>query len=71
MEESIHGWISENRIVWMVIFGVIFILSIDFWHWEVDTLVFGFLPIWILRLVILQLLLSVLIYLFVIFYWRD
>ncbi len=71
MEERSHCWLKENRALWMVIFGAIFILSIDFWYWEVDTLVFGFLPIWVLRLIILQILLSALIYLFVIFYWRD
>lgn len=71
MKENIYCWLRDNRYVWMVIFGAIFILSIDFWYWEVDTLVLDFLPIWVLRLVLLQILLSVLIYLFVIFYWRD
>jgi len=71
MAERFHSLLKENRIVWMVIFGTVFLLSIDFWYWGVDTLVFGFLPIWILRLVLLQVLLAVSIYLFVIFYWRD
>jgi len=71
MEERIHCWLRENRTIWIVIFGAIFILSIDFWHWEVDTLIFDFLPVWVIRLVILQLLLSGFIYLFVIYYWRD
>ncbi|MFW5946265.1 MAG: hypothetical protein ACOCSJ_04220 [Candidatus Natronoplasma sp.] len=71
MEERIHCWLRGNRLTWMVIFGAIFILSIDFWHWDVDTLVFDFLPIWVIRLVVFQLLLSEFIYLFVIHYWRD
>ncbi len=71
MKEKLYCWLRENRFVWMAIFGTVFILSIDFWYWDVDFVVFGFLPIWVLRLVLLQLLLAVLIYLFVIFYWRD
>ncbi|MFW6141686.1 MAG: hypothetical protein ACOC53_03905 [Candidatus Saliniplasma sp.] len=71
MDRRNHCWLRENRMIWIVLFGAIFILSTDFWNWDLDLLVFGFLPIWVLRLLILQILLSILIYLFVKFYWRD
>lgn len=71
MDLEIKRWLERSRTLWMMVFGVIFLLSIDFWNWGSDEVVFGFLPLWVFRIILLQFLLSGAILLFVKFYWKD
>ena len=71
MIEKLHKWLEKSKAVWIVLFGSLFILSIDFWNWDASSTVFDFLPIWIVRLIVLQLILAGTIYLFSKTYWRD
>ena len=71
MIDDIAHWLEENKVIWIVTFGVLFFLSIDFWNWNSDSVIAGFLPIWVFRLILLQFLLAFGIGLFVKYHWRD
>ncbi|MFP4001378.1 MAG: hypothetical protein ACOCTN_07555 [Candidatus Natronoplasma sp.] len=71
MKEKVESWLERNRIFWALIFGTLFFLSIDFWNWSSDDLMFGFLPYWVFRLVLLQFSLFLFFWLFVKKYWSD
>lgn len=61
----------KSNILWYFLFILIFILSLDYWQWNVhNPLVYG-LPLWIIYFLILTILTSFVFYLFSIFYWRD
>lgn len=71
MFKELHHWLEESRIFWIAVFGILFVLSIDFWNWDMSGTVFDFLPIWIVRLIVLQFTLAVAIYIFSCTYWEG
>ncbi|MFP4050894.1 MAG: hypothetical protein ACLFVB_04045 [Thermoplasmata archaeon] len=71
MYKKLHHWLENSRIIWLAIFGILLFLSIDFWNWKVNNTAFNFLPIWIIRLIGLQFILAVAIYIFSRTYWEE
>ncbi|MFW6176705.1 MAG: hypothetical protein ACOC40_03300 [Thermoplasmatota archaeon] len=71
MYKKLHHWLEKSRIIWLAIFGILFFLSIDFWNWKVNNTAFNFLPIWIIRLIVLQFILAAAIYIFSRTYWGE
>jgi len=71
MFEELHNWLENSKAIWIGIFGTLFFLSIDFWNWNMSSIIFDFLPIWIIRLIILQFILALAIYIFSRTYWGD
>ncbi|MGM0510436.1 MAG: hypothetical protein ACQESD_04840 [Thermoplasmatota archaeon] len=69
METKNKERLVKNRYFWIGVFGILFFLSLDFWAWNVDELLFGFLPVWVLWLMTLQWLLSISIFFFTKKYW--
>ncbi len=63
--------LGRNRWFWIAVFTVLFALSIDFWWWSSDVLLFESIPLWVIRIMILQIGLSITIALFVKYYWRE
>ena len=57
---------------WMACFALLFILSMDFWTWKKPvTIGFWGLPNWIWPFIGLQIFLTIFIFLFVRYYWKD
>lgn len=58
------GWklrsIGKKKEFWILVFSLMFFLSMDFWNWGSDKLLAGFLPIWVLRIIVIQWILSLL-----------
>lgn len=65
------GRLGKNKYFWMILFGVLFFLSLDFWAWGSTRVIFGFLPAWVVWLIALQWLLSFAIFMFVKKYWEG
>lgn len=64
--------IKESKIFWLIIFAVLFLLSLDFWNWGHDSSL-GFLniPSWIYYFGFLQIILAAAIFVFSKSYWRH
>jgi len=71
MVKELHNWLEKSRTLWITVFALLLVLSMDFWNWEVSKIYFDFLPVWIIRLIILQMLLAVAIYIFSKTYWGE
>lgn len=62
----------RKPLIWFVLFFVLFALSQDFWNWDGTTaLSFFHIPTSIYKLIILQFILAVLIFLFSKTYWKE
>jgi len=66
------SWFKDRlKILYFLIFIVLFLLSLDFWGWEkTNPLILG-LPFWIYYLLILTLLTSLFFYLVAKNIWKD
>lgn len=64
-----HKW---RPFLWMAIFSLLLLLALDFWHWDdpVSQGLLGF-PAWLGYFVLLQLTLTLCIWLFARYGWVD
>jgi len=69
---AVSGWSKEKRyVLWSFIFVCFFLLSLDFWNWNLASpLLFG-LPYWIIYHMVLTVCLSVVFWLFATAEWRE
>ncbi len=60
----------QNKAVWFAVFGLIFMLSLDFWRWgeKIALSAFG-LPGWIYYFFWLQIFLAAVIIIYIKYYW--
>jgi hypothetical protein len=64
--------IKESRIFWLTIFVLLFLLSLDYWNWGLDSNPsFLNIPSWIFYFGFLQFILAVAIFVFSKTYWRQ
>ncbi|KST63296.1 hypothetical protein BC008_39110 [Mastigocoleus testarum BC008] len=57
---------------WFFCFSVIFFLSLDFWSWQPESsLSVFYLPPWVIYFVGLQMLLSLVLLLFALIFWKT
>ena len=74
MSRLITGMLEKRKkkqIVWMLIFVILFICSIDIWNWsKIDPLFLG-LPFWIIYHIVLTVIAGIMFYLFTVHVWRD
>ncbi|NES80824.1 MAG: hypothetical protein F6K10_05160 [Moorea sp. SIO2B7] len=64
--------ILQSSFLWMFCFTVISLLSLDFWSWEQEiSFSFFHLPPWIFYFIILQVILSLAIWLFAFNFWEK
>ena len=71
MKKQKTWFFFENKKIWIIIFSVVFLLSIDFWNWgNYHPLIFG-LPFWLIYNLFLTLILSILFLFFSKIHWRE
>lgn len=62
----------QKRSFWFFCFTIIFLLSLDFWHWQTnDSMFLLYLPSWIFYFVGLQVILTCVIYIFALKFWET
>ncbi len=62
----------EKKYFWSFCFTLIFLLSLDFWHWHILTNNFIlFLPTWLFYFMALQIILTASIYFFTLKFWKN
>jgi len=57
--------------IWLVVFGIVFVLAVDWWNWNQSTPVLFGVPFWILRVMVLTVALTPLFWLFSRWCWRE
>jgi hypothetical protein len=69
---SLPFWMPRKKnVIWYLLFILLFLLSLDYWQWNMhNPLIYG-LPIWVIYFIILTLFTSISFYIFTKFYWRD
>lgn len=69
---SLPFWMpNKKNYIWYLLFILIFILSLDYWQWNVHNPLFFGLPIWVIYFFTLTILTSFTFYIFSKYYWSD
>jgi len=63
---------NSSIYIWILAFAVLFLLSLDYWIWDEPVVLglWGF-PTWIYYFVVIQVVLTILIYLFAKYFWKS
>lgn len=61
-----------STLLWTAIFGLLFVLSLDYWTWsDAVALSYGGFPSWLFYFVLLQILFVLALGLFARFFWKK